>query len=158
MLVPVAALSDVASNAGGERRPNVASPLTDQLVLCVDNEPEILDAMKRLLEKWGARPLAADSVAGALRAVRAARRENGTLPALMLIDYHLDNDETGTDVIDALAEDTGRDIPAIVLTADHSETVIGTVRGRGLRLLHKPIKPAALRAMMTSLLSRRDVA
>ena len=158
VLVPAAAHSDVASSAVGERRSSVASPLTDQLVLCVDNEPEILDAMKRLLEKWGARPLTAGSVADALHAVRAARRENGALPAMMLVDYHLDNNETGTDVIDALAEDTGRDIPAIVLTADHSETVTGTVRGRGLRLLHKPVKPAALRAMMTSLLSRRDVA
>ena len=158
VLVPVAAKIDVPARAVGERRPAVTSPLTDQVVLCVDNEPDILDAMKRLLEKWGARPLTADSVDGALRAVSAAGGDNQSLPSMMLVDYHLDNDETGIDAIDALSEYAGRDIPAIVLTADHSDEVVGSVRGRGIRLLHKPVKPAALRAMMTSLLSRRDVA
>ena len=114
--------------------------------------------MRHLLEKWGARPLTAGSIDAALEAVDATQRDTGVPPALLLVDYHLDDGATGIDAITAVAAHTSREIPAVILTADHTEAVIGAVRERGFRLLHKPVKPAALRALVTSLLSRRDVA
>ncbi|MDJ0761149.1 MAG: PAS-domain containing protein [Woeseiaceae bacterium] len=156
--VPLAKPRRVSAKSGGEQRRIVASPLTNQVILCIDNEPEILDAMRHLLDKWGARPVTAGSIAAAIEAADTVQRDTGAPPALMLVDYHLDDGATGLEAVAAVGEHTGRDIPAVILTADHTDAVIGAVRESGFRLLHKPVKPAALRALMTSLLSRRDVA
>ena len=79
-------------------------------------------------------------------------------PAILLVDYHLDDGITGINVIDALREATGMNLPAVILTADHSEEVVAEVRDAGHAILHKPVKPAALRALMNRILSRRIVA
>jgi hypothetical protein len=41
--------------------------------------------------------------------------------------------------------------PAALLTADRSETVRKLAAARNIPILHKPIKPAALRALVTSM-------
>ena len=77
---------------------------------------------------------------------------------MLLVDYHLDNGVTGTEVIRALRKASGVDLPAVILTADYAEDVINEVRRDGHTILHKPVKPAALRALMNRILSRRQVA
>jgi CheY-like chemotaxis protein len=77
---------------------------------------------------------------------------------MLLVDYHLDDDDTGIAVIDALREQADSELPAVILTADHSAEVADTIRTAGHTVLYKPVKPAALRALMTRLLSRRRVA
>ena len=47
---------------------------------------------------------------------------------------------------------------SLILTADHTDAVDEAIRERGLAVLRKPVKPAALRAQITSLLGRREVA
>ena len=142
--------------AGKEQR--TASALDGQYVLCIDNETDILDGMRGLLQRWGAQPVTACSREEALDRQRRLKSESGLNPAILLVDYHLDDDVTGVDIVDALREQSGIDLPAIVLTADHSEAVNETVRDAGHAILYKPVKPAALRALMTRLLSRRRVA
>ena len=90
-----------------------------------------------------------------LMRLREARQEP---PAVLLVDYHLDDGETGLEVISALRAETGEQIPAIVLTADHSEEVTAGVLRAGHAILRKPVRPAALRALINRVLIRRDVA
>jgi hypothetical protein len=40
------------------------------------------------------------------------------------------------------------DLPAILITADRSPRVRAEARAENIQVLHKPIKPAALRAML----------
>jgi CheY-like chemotaxis protein len=42
----------------------------------------------------------------------------------------------------------GRDVPAIVITADRSTRVRDAARAEGAHVLNKPVKPASLRALM----------
>ncbi|MDJ0699451.1 MAG: PAS-domain containing protein [Woeseiaceae bacterium] len=135
-----------------------SSSLDEQFVLCIDNEPDILDGMRGLLQKWGAQPLTAGDRDSALTAVDRLKAEHGVSPAMLLVDYHLDDGVTGIDIIDALQARIGSSVPSVILTADHSEAVGERVRDAGHGLLYKPVKPAALRALMTRLLSRRRVA
>jgi DNA-binding response OmpR family regulator len=121
------------------------------VVLCIDNEQEILDGMHGLLSKWGARPLIAGTLAEALTQLD----EGGAIPSLLLIDYHLDDGVTGLEVIDALRDKAGVALPAAILTANYTTEVADLVRDAGHALLHKPIKPAALRALINRLLARR---
>ena len=127
-------------------------------MLCIDNEREILDGMQGLLSRWGAIPLVAINREEALAAAESARREHGDWPALLLVDYHLEYSVTGLEVIEALRERSGQDLPAAILTADHTDAVAELVRDAGHTLLHKPVKPAALRALINRILSRRAVA
>ena len=43
----------------------------------------------------------------------------------------------------------GRDLPAILITADRSVHVREEARAAGVHVLNKPIKPASLRALIT---------
>jgi len=110
--------------------------------------------MHGLLTKWGAEPVTATTSQDASHLMETQRLERGRVPALLLVDYHLDNKVTGLDVIAALREAAGVSVPAVILTADHSTEVMQRVREAGHKLLHKPLKPAALRALINRILSR----
>jgi len=43
----------------------------------------------------------------------------------------------------------GGDLPAILITADRSVKVRAEARAANIQVLHKPLKPAALRAMLS---------
>ena len=148
----------VQTEKRSDSRPAPSSPLVGEHIVCVDNEAEILDGMQRLLGKWGALPAAARGADEALEACDRIRRDHGRAPSLVIVDYHLDDGELGTHVVDAIRQHTDRPVPAIVVTADHTDAVAEEIRERGLALLNKPVRPAALRAQITSLLGRREVA
>ena len=70
---------------------------------------------------------------------------------IILADYHLRPDLVGTDVVAAVRAIAGRPIPAVVITADHSSEVQARVAAAGCSLVHKPIKPAQLRSLLSYL-------
>ena len=80
-----------------------------------------------------------------------AVRESGA-PDMVLVDYHLANRVSGLEVMSRLDDELDRSVPAIVITADRSPQLEDAARARGYRLLRKPIRPAALRALMTNTL------
>jgi Na+/proline symporter/signal transduction histidine kinase/CheY-like chemotaxis protein len=123
-------------------RPEAGS-LAGTAVLCIDNERAILDGMQRLLGGWGCRVLTALDLAQALAALDASEAE----PDGLLVDYHLDGGN-GVAAIAALRRRAGRDVPAILITADRSAAVRDEARAVGAHVLHKPIKPASLRALI----------
>jgi CheY-like chemotaxis protein len=65
----------------------------------------------------------------------------------ILVDYHLDRDN-GIDVIAELRRSYGPTLPAILITADRSPRVRDEARAHDVSLLNKPVKPAALRALL----------
>jgi Na+/proline symporter/signal transduction histidine kinase/ActR/RegA family two-component response regulator len=112
-------------------------------VICIDNEPKILDGMEALLVGWGCRVSKAGDLPRALDALSSVQ----IAPAVALVDYHLDNGN-GLDVIAALRARFGADLPAILITADRDVQVRAAARAVGVSVLHKPLKPAALRASL----------
>src|SRR3954453_14791574 len=119
------------------------SQLADMLVLCIDNEPKILDGMATLLGGWGCRVLKAPDLKSALAEVSDAK----AAPDGILVDYHLDGGN-GIDAISALRWRFGAELPAILITADRSPMVREEARTRDVQVLNKPLKPAALRALI----------
>lgn len=122
------------------------SQLSGRKVLCVDNDATVLHAMQVLLRGWGCHVLAASDVPSA----RVVMAQQGR-PEIILADYQLDDGVTGLELLHALND--GDDIPAVVITANNTEDVRREVEGQGYRFLAKPVKPASLRAVMSSLLS-----
>jgi CheY-like chemotaxis protein len=99
--------------------------------------------METLLAGWGCRVSKAANLAGALAALDDAKRP----PMGALVDYHLDGGN-GLDVIRALRARYGGALPAILITADRDTQVREAARAMGVPVLHKPLKPAALRALI----------
>ena len=52
----------------------------------------------------------------------------------------------------------GRNVPGVIITANHSPEVQKQVRAMGLALLRKPVKAAALRSLLTQAHLRRQIA
>jgi Na+/proline symporter/signal transduction histidine kinase len=122
-------------------------------VLCIDNEVDVLDAMRSLLDSWGCRSVLAGSGEEALNRIE----EMSGLPSVILADYHL-NAGTGVDAIKAIHAAVGRDIPVVIITADHSLEVQREIREMGFILLRKPLKAAQLRAILARISSQARVA
>jgi signal transduction histidine kinase/ActR/RegA family two-component response regulator len=115
-------------------------------VLCVDNDTSILDGMRALLGRWGV------DCRVALDADQArAELAKGEID-LLLADYHLGNDVDGLHALQQLRESLGELPPVVVITADGSTALKQRVRALGYPLLHKPVRPAALRALLAAVL------
>jgi CheY-like chemotaxis protein len=78
----------------------------------------------------------------------AAIEGSGLHPDGLLVDYHLDGGN-GMVAIAELRRRHGRDVPAILVTADRSVHVREEARAAGVHVLNKPVKPASLRALIT---------
>jgi CheY-like chemotaxis protein len=135
----------------------IATPTAGRIaglkVLCIDNEPDVLNGMQALLEGWGCIAMTAQNAAEAIEQLR----RTGDVPEIILADFHLDSG-TGLEAVATLQAATKVRAPVIVISADHSAELQREVRTRGFTLLRKPLKAAALRALMYQLTLQRAVA
>jgi CheY-like chemotaxis protein/anti-sigma regulatory factor (Ser/Thr protein kinase) len=119
-------------------------PLSGVQVLCIDNEDSILIGMNSLLTRWGCQVWTARN-----RDECATLLSEGIRPQLALVDYHLDNGETGTELMAWLRTRLGEPVPGVVISADGRPEMVAQVHAAGLDYLAKPVKPAALRALLS---------
>jgi DNA-binding response OmpR family regulator len=116
--------------------------LQGMCVLCVDNDVAILDGMQALLGQWGV------SVLKARNSEEAATLCAQSNVDTVLADYHLGD---GIDGIKMLIELRRLRIPTVaaaLISADHDADLVRAARKAGFPLLHKPLRPAALRALL----------
>ena len=118
-------------------------------VLVIDNEPRILEGMQALLQGWSCEAITALSGQEAMEKTTAQGRE----PDIILADYHLGETETGIQALEELSARRGHPVPAIVITADRTDEVREEILGAGATLLTKPVRPAALRAMINRVIA-----
>lgn len=116
-------------------------------LIVIDNELSVLEAMQSLLIRWGADVRLArdlDDIAEILA--------NGAFsPAIILADYHLDHGVSGLDAVALVRAQKGDKIPAILITADRAAEIASRAHLAHCEVLHKPVKPAQLRALMQHL-------
>lgn len=117
-------------------------------ILCVDNEPSVLAGMRALLHGWGC------VVATAADEPQALQGMSQGMPDLVIADYQLDDGITGLQVVETLSLAAGREFPVIIVTANNTEDIRHLTEERGHLFMAKPVKPARLRALMSSLLNR----
>ena len=153
VFVPLARWSEMELTRHFAARPVSYGDLRGAIVLCVDNDRSILDGMKALLSSWQCPAIAAMDSAEAIEQLKAAR----VTPDIIISDYHLDR-EDGCEAIRAIAAACNADIPGIIATADGSNDVRAKAVAEGHAFLQKPIKPAALRALISSLILQHQAA
>jgi signal transduction histidine kinase/CheY-like chemotaxis protein len=125
-----------------------ADTLAGRVVLVVDDDPEVLRAMRELLSRWGVSALGARSAAEA-----GSVAEDLDLD-MIVSDLDLGGGTTGFDAIAAIRAAAGCDAPALLVSGDTSAESMASAQRAGLLLLHKPVAPARLRAALTGLIQR----
>ncbi len=129
---------------------SVPGPIpADALVLLVDDESAILRGMAELFDNWNIDLVTAHSAAEAEQWLASI----GRVPDVIVSDYRLPDDD-GIAVIARLRQKFGREIPAIVVTGDTAPDTIQRITQAGFPLLHKPLRPAKLRALLTHLIQQ----
>jgi CheY-like chemotaxis protein len=110
----------------------------DLHVLCIDDEPAVLDALSALLSRWGVKVSAANSLeeVGAL---------NGPWD-VVLADHQLGRGATG---LEFLAMQRGKGAILALVTAKPDESVAQRAAELGIEVFRKPLSPATLRAFLT---------
>jgi len=118
-------------------------------VLLVDDELPILEAMQSLLSQWNCQCHAFASVEEAERSLT----KDQVAVDLIISDYRLSDGFDGIQCIERLRDIVGEPTPAVLLSGDTDPNLLHQVQEAGYYLLHKPLKPAKLRNVMTILLS-----
>jgi len=126
----------------------------DALVLLVDDESAILRGMAELFDNWNIDLVTAHSAAEAVQWLDSI----GRVPDVIVSDYRLPDDTDGIEVIARLRQKFDRAIPAILVTGDTAPDTILRIGRAGFPLLHKPLRPAKLRALLTHLIQQARTA
>ncbi|MBY6029135.1 hybrid sensor histidine kinase/response regulator [Halomonas sp. DP8Y7-1] len=129
--------------------------LAGSLVWVLDNDRAILDGMRALLGGWGCESRLALEVSELEQSLDSAEAAPDTPagPRVVMIDYHLaDDEEDGLSLAQRLAA-SGRGIVPILITANHDAAIKRRCREQGITCLLKPVKPLRLRQALVHLLS-----
>jgi signal transduction histidine kinase len=150
--VSVPIVGAAAETAPVSRATTSFDPLNGKFVLVIDDDERVLESMRGLLHGWGCRVVTADSGVAALSALA----DHGEGPDLIVSDYRLANGSTGITAIEQVRRVVGGSIPAILVTGDTAPERLRDASASGFQLLHKPVPPMTLRALLSRLLG--DVA
>jgi signal transduction histidine kinase len=146
VLVPMAV--EGVTSIATVRSPHPATfAVEGKVILVIDDAPIVLEGTSGLLGKWGYSVVSAGSDETAL--IPLIEREQR--PDLIISDYHLANGRTGIDAIERINAAFGASIPAILISGDTAPERLRDAKDRGYILLHKPLDPMRLRAVMHQL-------
>jgi signal transduction histidine kinase/CheY-like chemotaxis protein len=118
-------------------------------VLLIEDDPLSADALKGLLESWGYKCALTDGLAGLADAIGSL----GNRVDLIISDYRLADGETGDYVAREVRSKVGENTPVLIVTGDTGPDRLLDLRETGFDLLHKPVQPAELRAIVRHLLT-----
>lgn len=122
--------------------------MTDAKVLLVENDSSVIEAMATLLTGWGCSVRMAAQTEEAIGLLG----DTSWAPDIVVADQHLDNGDLGSVTIDHIRYYLGRHVPALIVTADPSDSLVERTRKVDIELMRKPVKPAQLRALMVHML------
>jgi CheY-like chemotaxis protein len=122
-----------------------------KLVVVIDDDPRVLDGMRGLLRSWGCRVMSGDTAVVVIKGLGACP------PDLIISDYRLSDGNTGIEAIAQVRHEFGGAIPAFLISGDTHSDSLHLARANGLHLLHKPVDPMMLRAMVNRMLRKQAV-
>jgi|KBSMisStandDraft_5_1062788.scaffolds.fasta_scaffold00769_9 signal transduction histidine kinase len=114
-------------------------------ILVVDDDPLVLAGSKALLSELGCEVTLVGDATGAHAAIAMVPGK----PVLVLCDLWLSDVLSGIDLLRQLASLTDAPFSGILITGDTRPETIRSANDAGYPLLHKPVAPAKLRAVLT---------
>jgi len=128
-------------------QPPVDTDVAGTLILLIDDEIAVREGMQEQMRRWRCEVISAGSGDEMMERSVALER----LPDLIVSDYRLRGDENGIRLVARLREEFNAEIPALIVTGDTGPERLREAQASGLHILHKPLNPARLRALIASL-------
>ncbi|MCB1627472.1 MAG: PAS-domain containing protein [Xanthomonadales bacterium] len=125
------------------------STLRGVRVVCIDDDPQVCAGTRTLLQRWDCEVLHAGGPEQAL-----ALAGPDTAPDVLLLDVHLGHIE-GPDLVVPLCQRWQAEPAIVLVTAERDPALQALARSRGWGYLSKPVRPPALRSLISQLLLRR---
>ena len=116
----------------------------------IDDDVLVQESLGGLLRDWGCRVV----VAASRDAILASLANEDRLD-LIICDCCLAGGTSGIEAIEGLRAHFQQAIPAFLICGDTAPERLHEARQSGHRLLHKPVSPMKLRAMLSELLRSR---
>ena len=123
--------------AAGREPARSMEALRGLVVVVVEDDPEVQDAMRTLLAAWRCQPVICAGSEEALRQLEA----RGLKPDAVLADYRLAGTESGLDVIARLCARYG-DLPAAIVTGEVNAADLRIPEDLALVVMQKPLRAA----------------
>lgn len=136
-------MGNAAMYTGPDTNPAIqqtTSLLNGKTILVVENETRTLAAVTQLLESWGAMVKPARNLQNAL--------DQSSDIDLMLLDYHLEDGETGVQVAQQVRSKLNRQVVGVLNSANRGEQIRAEATEADLHYLPKPLKPAAFKRLI----------
>ncbi|WP_417619678.1 ATP-binding protein [Parasphingorhabdus sp.] len=119
------------------------------LVVVVDDDLAVLASMTQLLSSWNCQVISAANQKDAVQLVS----RTSAVPALLIIDKHLDYDQHGLDLIEMLREEVNETVPAILMSGQMGKIDIERA-GADIEFFNKPVEPDEIWAILDRIMSR----
>ena len=126
-------------------------PVSRGLVLHVDDDEGLRRSTSMLLRVDGFESREASCASQALAQAESLR---GLLDVL-IVDYHLGGETTGTEVAEVLARRLGHGLPTVILTGDPANAEVPWLKNSPVWLIRKPASPVTLIAGLWPLIEFR---
>lgn len=128
-------------------KPDKTMEAKDRRILVIDDEVQVLQGMRHMLEGWGCKVMLAESTRDALKIIALSEEQ----PELIISDFRLQESD-GMDAVEAIREALDTVVPAIIISGDTSPERLKQVKKTGLLFLHKPVRADELHQHMQALL------
>lgn len=125
--------------------------LDGMLILVIDDELSVRNAVEGLLDSWGCLSLTASNGDEAERVIR----EVDTKPDAIIADLRLRDNETGVDVIHRINKLFQSPSPVIIMTGDIDPNSLRALQTTQYPILHKPCDPQVLLDYMAEIYSNK---
>ena len=116
-------------------------------VLIIDDDALVRNGLSTLLESWGCSVLSAANQSDAERQLQRFGPVD-----LVACDYRLSHGDNGIDVLQRLRLGAALTCPAFLISGDTDPRLVQLANAAAITLLHKPLRPSRLRALMDQLL------
>ncbi|THD64526.1 ATP-binding protein [Phenylobacterium sp.] len=135
---------------------SVASPdlMQGLRLLLIDDDAMVREGASLLLRQWGVEVALAPDLAAAEASIDAQRNAGEAPFDVCLADYRLPNDLNGLGVIARLAARPGAPRAFCLVTGDMGAEVLAAAADASVPIIHKPLHPARLRALLNHLAAR----
>ena len=140
-------LDRVTNKVEGELQQSCTDSLSnyaDLLVLVIDDETDILEGTKAILEQWQCQVITAVDQDEAIMAIRQLGRK----PDGIIADYRLRGNKSGITAIEAIHNEFDTNCPALIVTGDIAIDPLRDLNDSGYQMLHKPVAPIKLRTFL----------
>ncbi|MEP5031772.1 MAG: ATP-binding protein, partial [Marinomonas sp.] len=128
---------------------NLSGSLTDQLVLLVEDNPQLAQATTAMIESFGSTVIHAHTAEEALEILS----EIQLVPDAMLIDQQLGDGLNGTQLIAQILRLYGP-VPAAIVSAERTKTLREACKALEIDLVSKPLEKIRLKALLLALSKR----